>query len=925
MEKILFIVPPNINQDDFINPPDNVKSKLKDSGTFGSVITDMPLGILSLSAFVKKHSATETKLIDFNVFLNKLESFEFNSFKEFFCEILSTLEWIPDIIGISALFTPSYKNMLDIAQGCRDIFPNAVIVAGGGVPTNMSKKIFKDSLCFDALCYGEGEKPLLGLVKAENKFKYLEENQSWITWKKIEDGQSFNYDFIENLDEIPFNDFSILKVDDYNLDPTISAYSSISHKNHNFPIMTSRGCVFNCCFCASHSVHGKKMRYHSIDRVREDLKRLRNKYGAEIIIFQDDHLMAKKQRAIEIINTIKELQMTAFFPNSLALYALDREVLESLKNAGVNQLVLSIESGSNRVLKEIMHKPLNLHIIKQVANDCHELGIYTDVNILIGLPGETKQDIEDTRNFLKTISVNWFRINVTTPLVGSEMLDICLKNNYLKENYVNSGFKKAIVETEDFTAEYIQEKAYFLNLELNFIENKDFRLGNYEIALRGFENAIKAKNDHAIAYYYASKCYEKLGDSKRARQYIDNAKKIVTEKPFWRKYAESFKIKDLLENDMLIKQKQLKPSEIERRNKLKAEKPYVYEKILKFDEKIRKGESIAIIQFQYNYLCNFRCEHCSIKRFQGKKDGKQFTLQDVKELARQADEMGLARFVITGGEPLVFADLDELVAAIDPQKFYINCDTNGWFLDEEKAKHLKSIGIDRIQLSIDSLDAEEHDKFRRAPGSHARCIRAIDAALNAGLDIFVQTVVTKQRIHSEEFIKFIEYFNKKGVGVFVSYAKPVGSWEGNYDVLVDKNDMKYMEELEKKYKVFTHLTPAYGLNMGCIAVKGMISITQHGDVLPCPYIHISIGNVFEEPLKDIVERGLKIKHFGEHRDTCLIAEDREFIKKYIVNGIYGKSLPVPYDEVFGKEDFIEGPDFYEGMNSKEKKKVKIKK
>jgi MoaA/NifB/PqqE/SkfB family radical SAM enzyme len=351
----------------------------------------------------------------------------------------------------------------------------------------------------------------------------------------------------------------------------------------------------------------------------------------------------------------------------------------------------------------------------------------------------------------------------------------------------------------------------------------------------------------------------------------------------------------------------LKPEENTRRNKLKEEKPYVYEKIMKFDEKIRRGESIAIIQFQYNYTCNFRCQHCSVKRFQGKKDGQQFTMPDVRELARQADEMGLARITITGGEPLVFKDLDALVEALDPQKFYINCDSNGWLLDEKKARHIKSIGIDRIQLSIDSLDAKEHDSFRGAKGSYERCMRAIEASLDAGLGIFIQTVVTKQRLHSNEFIEFVEYFNKKGIGVFVTYAKPVGAWEGNFNVLVDKDDMNYMKEFEKKHNVFTHLTSAYGLNMGCIAVKGMFSVTQYGDVLPCPYIHISIGNVFDEPLKDIIQRGLNIKYFGEHVDTCLISEDREFINKYIVNRIYNKSLPVPCAEVFTDEDKTQKP------------------
>ena len=349
---------------------------------------------------------------------------------------------------------------------------------------------------------------------------------------------------------------------------------------------------------------------------------------------------------------------------------------------------------------------------------------------------------------------------------------------------------------------------------------------------------------------------------------------------------------------------QLKEAEANKRNILKQEKPYVYEKIMKYADKVKRGESIAILQFQYNYKCNFRCEHCSVKGFQGENDKRSFTIEDVKELSRQADEMGLAHIVITGGEPLVFKDIDELGKAIDPEKFYITSDTNGWLLDAEKAKHLKSIGIDKIQLSLDSLDAEEHDAFRNAKGSHARAMKAIDAAKNAGLNIILSTVVTKQRIRTQEFINYLEFAKSKDVGTFVTYAKPVGAWEGNFECLVDKDDMEYMRGLEKKYNVFTHLAPSYGMDLGCIAVKRMVSITQYGDVMPCPYIHVTLGNFFEEPLKDIIEKGMKIKWFGEYCGTCLIAEDRAFINKYVAGRIYGKPLPVPYREVFDEDDMI---------------------
>lgn len=543
--KILFLIPPHTTYKDFINPSYNTRTIVKKNGNYGSVLTDMPLGVMSLSSYIKKHSNSKTALIDFNVLLNKLESFDYESFKDFFHETISNSYWLnyqPSIIGISTLFTPAYQNMLELAKCCRQIFPDAIITVGGGVPTNMYCEIFKTTDSIDAVCYGEGEIPLLELAIADNKHDYLETNHSWVTATKIKNEANFRHSFIENLDDIPFYDYNILTPEDYGLNPAITAYASIDEKKHNFHVMTSRGCTHHCCFCSSHTVHGRKMRYYSVDRIRNDFARLKNEFSAQTLVFQDDHLMADKNRTLKIINIVKEMQFRVVFQNSLALYALDRKMLEALKSAGVDQLLLSVESGSNRVLKEIMHKPLNLSIVERVVRDCRELEIYTNVNILIGLPGETQKDIEDTRTFLKTIDANWFLIFCANPLLGSEMLEICLKNNYLKGDYLASDYKKAVVETEDFTADFIQEKAYLLNLELNFLSNSDFRLGNYKMALKGFENAIRAKNDHAVAYYCADQALEKLGCINKASHYMTTAKTIVKKSQLWRRFVDTFNI-----------------------------------------------------------------------------------------------------------------------------------------------------------------------------------------------------------------------------------------------------------------------------------------------------------------------------------------------------------------------------------------------
>ncbi len=522
-------------------PKHNVKAIKKKGGIFGSVSTDMPLGILSLSAYVKQHVQIETKLLDFTVVLNKLDSFEYGDFSSFFREYLSQPEFVdyqPTIIGISALFTPSYESLLELIRLCKQIFGEAIVITGGGVPQNMSEHIFQETPELDAIGYSEGEKSLLALVKAKDKTTYLEESPCWITQSKLKGGP-FEHNFIEDLDEIPFYDYGLCDVADYDLNPGHDKRIAIKR---NFNVMTSRGCPFKCTFCAQHTVHGRAMRYHSLDRLHDDFKRMKEEFGAKQLVFQDDCLMSDTQRLYEIIKIVGELDLKPIFQNGLNLYKLDWEMLEAMRNVGVENLTLPVESGSQRVLTKLMKKPLKLKHVERVIDDCRALGIYTNASVLIGMPGETKADIEDSRQFLMKSNANWIGILIATPLPGTEMLDVCKENGYIDENYAGMDFKKAVVTTEDFTQGYINDIVYSLNLEINFVNNIDFRAEEYESALIGFENTIGAKSDHAFAYYYGSKCYEKLDNLEKAKQYRNTAMSIFEEQPIWQHYSEKFNL-----------------------------------------------------------------------------------------------------------------------------------------------------------------------------------------------------------------------------------------------------------------------------------------------------------------------------------------------------------------------------------------------
>lgn len=549
-DRILFVVPPPIRYVDYVNPAYNTKSHQKNDGIFGNVVTDMPLGCLALSAYVKKHVPVVSQLIDFSIELNKLDSFRYDSFDSFFYDFLSqptVTGFNPTVIAISALFTPSYQNLIDIAKSCRKIFPDAHLLAGGGVPQNTYKEIYSTFQGIDAICYGEGEKPFLDFLLANDRKAYLEQSSSWITLRKTESAV-FSYDFIENLDEIPFYDYDLCDVKQYSINPAITSYASLGTLSANFHVMTSRGCPFKCTFCASHTVHGRKMRYYSLDRIHEDFWRLRTQYGAKQFIFQDDHLMGDTDRVIEILKILEDMgDATPVFQNGLALYALDKKMLTALKRSGVVQLTLPVESGSHHVLKKLMKKPLNLDIAVRVVDDCRELDIYTNVNILVGMPGETQQDISEAREFLKKLNCNWFVIVFATPLVGSEMLEVCIENDYLQDSYIDTDYKKAIVATPEFSTDEIYKTAYLMNLELNFVNNPDYRLGDYRHALIGLQGAIKAKSDHVFAHYYSGLCYEKLGDNTLAHSHFDKAKSYLSQLPIWQEYADTFNLKEQIE------------------------------------------------------------------------------------------------------------------------------------------------------------------------------------------------------------------------------------------------------------------------------------------------------------------------------------------------------------------------------------------
>jgi anaerobic magnesium-protoporphyrin IX monomethyl ester cyclase len=555
--RLLFIVPMHITWESYLHPAENSRSYIKKDGhRYNSLATDLPLGPLSMSAYIKKYyDDIDIKLIDFNAELNVLDSITAETYTDLVRFFLNRFaEFDPTIIGISSLFSPSFDNFMDSARTARELFPNALILGGGNIPTNSYEYIYKElgETSFDGLCIGEGEKPLLKLIQSVDRRLYIEQSRSWVSLDKLSRDLEYSpsHDFVEDLDEIPFFDYDLCDFDKHatNFNAHTSLHSAakerLEQSQRSFHVMTSRGCPFLCTFCASHKTHGRSMRYHSLERVRSDISKLINSYGAGTIVFQDDHLMADRTRVEAILDMIKEFGVESLYQNGLTLYALDREMLHKFYDAGVRHLVLPVESGSEKVLKHQMRKPLKIRISERVADDCRALGIYTNTNILIGMPGETKEDLEEGRRNLKKIKTNWFNVVCASPVVGSEMHEVASRNGYIDIQNLGADYRTATISTDDFSAEYIQEFQYRLNLELNFVGNHDIASGEYSTALIGFDNVIRLRPDHAFAHYFRAAALIGLREVQAAGVSFSRYLELRNTNSKWRGYAEHFKLKD---------------------------------------------------------------------------------------------------------------------------------------------------------------------------------------------------------------------------------------------------------------------------------------------------------------------------------------------------------------------------------------------
>jgi anaerobic magnesium-protoporphyrin IX monomethyl ester cyclase len=372
----------------------------------------------------------------------------------------------PDIVGISVHSTARYKNAELVAKIAKDANPKVITVFGGPDPSVRFEKILENNYC-DYCVVGDGEETMLELVRAF-PFSSTTKQIKGLAYKKNGSIQYMPRLFETNLDKLPFPAYDLIDINKYlNNTKFYRKRSEICEKSTT--VITSRGCPNHCIFCSIRLHMGQKYRAHSPEYVIKLLRFCIEHYGITNFHFEDDNLTCDKQRFERILDLIVEENLNIKWdtPNGVRVDALNFNILRKMKQSGCVKLALAIESGSQRVLDEVIHKRLNLEYAIEISKYCKELNIEANAFYVIGFPGETIKEIKKTTNLAIELfkKYNLFPVlMVATPLYGTELYEICLRDKLIEGEPTSDKLSVAIqskgepmISTNDFSKDDIKQ------------------------------------------------------------------------------------------------------------------------------------------------------------------------------------------------------------------------------------------------------------------------------------------------------------------------------------------------------------------------------------------------------------------------------------------------------------------------------------
>jgi len=540
--KILFVDVPAIQLDHL--------EKAIESGVSPSYAYGFPLGILYLSSYIKKqHPDTETALVDYPSRLSQIT--DYKSVTQFISEIArESASFEPDVIAFSAIFSSCHPFLMRCVELIKEIWPNAVSILGGMHPSNLARKMLEHK-DIDYVAKGEGE---LSFAKFVGEFQSEErEKIKGIYSQKSSEliiGELLNADFIDDLDEIPLPDWDLMDMEYFVSEGARSQVrvGSAELDKKTAIIMTTRGCPFRCTFCSSHSVHGRKMRYRSVENVIQEVSILYEKFGVTRFVPEDDLFTAHKTRVVALLGALRALKIPDFeiqFPNALSPMVLSKTVMDALVDSGMKLATISVDSGSVYTQKYIVDRRTDLTRTREVIDYLKNNGIIVRCNFIIGFPGETLELMQETIDYAKSIAVDWVHIGMAMPLVGSQMYQDFVDRGDIEDNekfWSVCDFDRRSFDTQEISAKDLMELTYRANLDINFIHNPNLKSGNYARVDELFTDVVSKHPFHIFGWYALKQAHKKrnnlIEENETQRKIIKLIKTNSRSKKLYNKYGD---------------------------------------------------------------------------------------------------------------------------------------------------------------------------------------------------------------------------------------------------------------------------------------------------------------------------------------------------------------------------------------------------
>ena len=424
-----------------------------------------PLGLSYLAAYLR------TKLI--KVAILEANAFELSEEET----VKKTVESGAKIIGIGAS-TATTEIVFNLCKKIKEKDPSKIVVFGGVHATCLPKDSLENCPSIDYIVIGEGEKIFYNLVNALKNKKSVKKIKGVAFIYKKKFVQNPPEELIKNLDELPFPARDLLPIHLYR--PGSEFDMGFRGKEYA-EIISSRGCPNKCVFCSS-AHFWKIIRIRSVNNIVEEIKELK-KEGVKHITFVDDTITLSKSFILELCEKITPLKLK--WDCYARVNNLTDDVVKAMKKSGCFAARIGYESGNNEILKKIK-KNTNIEQAREATKILKKYGIRILGFFMIGLPGDTKETIEDTINFAIELSPDIFSFLITTPLPGTEMFEEYKAKGWISEKPI---WRNMTLQTSEFTrtdelsakdiSEYylqanrrlILRPKYWMQIILHFIKN----------------------------------------------------------------------------------------------------------------------------------------------------------------------------------------------------------------------------------------------------------------------------------------------------------------------------------------------------------------------------------------------------------------------------------------------------------------------